>query len=141
GFMAAGNGAISSASGLEPSAFIGIPELLIGLLVLWASIASGIRRCHDMNQSGVWLFVYYVVPFASLILLLRKGTEGPNRFGSGQAAHVTVYAQSEDTATECPSCGALSIFPSDSIRHRVECGQCGYSVRPAAVLGERNESA
>jgi hypothetical protein len=43
-------------------------------------LTAGIKRCHDLDQSGYWLFFYYVVPFAILILAFAKGTEGPNRF-------------------------------------------------------------
>lgn len=39
--------------------------------------AVGVRRMHDGNHSGWWL----LVPFANLVFLASKGTDGPNRYG------------------------------------------------------------
>lgn len=48
------------------------------------SIAFGIRRLHDLDKSGWWILLF-VVPLANLILgimlLIRPGTQGDNRFG------------------------------------------------------------
>lgn len=55
------------------------------LLVLWPSLAIGVKRCHDRNQSGWWLligFIPIVGGFWTLINLgILDGTQGPNRFG------------------------------------------------------------
>jgi uncharacterized membrane protein YhaH (DUF805 family) len=47
------------------------------LAVLIPTVAVGCRRMHDTNHSGWWL----LVPLANLILLIREGTKGDNRFG------------------------------------------------------------
>ncbi|MBV8650083.1 MAG: DUF805 domain-containing protein [Alphaproteobacteria bacterium] len=85
--------------------------ILAGLATLWIGLSLTIRRLHDVGRSGIhsaWivplLLADGVVPFAvtssmqqrflvtmalsAVILvvlfavLLRRGTEGPNRFGS-----------------------------------------------------------
>ena len=47
----------------------------IGLFV--PSFAISIRRMHDTNKSG-W---FILVPLYNFILLLTKGTAGPNKYG------------------------------------------------------------
>ena len=52
--------------------------------VFLPSIAVAVRRLHDLDKSGWWLFLG-VVPIANLLLLVwfcSKGTAGENRFGS-----------------------------------------------------------
>lgn len=44
----------------------------------------GVRRFHDINASGLWALLLLLpgidfIPF--IVLLLRKGTTGPNRYG------------------------------------------------------------
>lgn len=55
------------------------------LLVLWPSLAIGVKRCHDRSQSGWWLligFIPIVGGFWTLINLgILDGAQGPNRFG------------------------------------------------------------
>ena len=48
------------------------------LAILIPSIAVGIRRMHDVNKSG-W---YLLIPIYNLILLIREGTKGDNKYGS-----------------------------------------------------------
>ena len=46
--------------------------------------AVAVRRLHDLDKSGWWLFLG-IVPIANLLLLVwfcSKGTAGENRFGS-----------------------------------------------------------
>ena len=44
----------------------------------WAAGAVSVKRCHDLNKSGWWMFVPYwnlrILPFV-------KGTRGTNRYG------------------------------------------------------------
>lgn len=51
---------------------------IYNLAVLLPSVGVGVRRMHDVNKSG-W---FILVPIYNLILALRKGTKGENRFGS-----------------------------------------------------------
>jgi len=48
---------------------------LLALLV--PSLALNVRRMHDTDHSGWWI----IVPIASFIFTVIKGTEGENRFG------------------------------------------------------------
>ena len=53
----------------------------LGMIYLLAtvipSISIGVRRMHDVNQSGWMMFV----PVYSTLLALTEGTPGPNQFG------------------------------------------------------------
>ena len=63
---------------------IGI-SLLSGLAVLalvLPLIACQVRRMHDTDHSGWWVFV----PVAPFIFSLMEGTKGPNRFGDDPKA-------------------------------------------------------
>ena len=55
-----------------------ILETIYSLAVLIPSVAVGVRRMHDVNKSG-W---FIVIPIYNLVLSLRKGTEGDNKYGS-----------------------------------------------------------
>ena len=64
--------------------------ILIGLYSLWGlvtfipGLAVGIRRLHDTDRSGWWLFIAMVPLVGAIILIvffLTEGTRGPNRFG------------------------------------------------------------
>jgi len=57
----------------EDSVFAGVYQLT----VLIPSIAVAIRRMHDVNKSG-W---FILVPIYNLILSLRDGTKGDNKYG------------------------------------------------------------
>jgi pSer/pThr/pTyr-binding forkhead associated (FHA) protein/uncharacterized membrane protein YhaH (DUF805 family) len=58
--------------------------LPINLLMLWPGIALGVKRFHDQNRSGHWMWLLFV-PLISLVaavmLLFVSGTRGVNRFG------------------------------------------------------------
>lgn len=54
-------------------------------LFLWPLIATGAKRCHDLDRSGWWLLLGLVPVIGPLWLMselgFRLGTSGPNRFG------------------------------------------------------------
>jgi uncharacterized membrane protein YhaH (DUF805 family) len=58
--------------------------LIVALAVLVLTILFAVRRCHDMDISGWWNLLI-LVPLVNLVyglfLVLKPGTEGPNRFG------------------------------------------------------------
>jgi uncharacterized membrane protein YhaH (DUF805 family) len=58
---------------------------LWALVVLLPSLAVSVRRLHDRDTSGWWLFAL-MIPFAGLVLLIvwfiQDGTPGTNRFGA-----------------------------------------------------------
>ncbi|MFT4692892.1 MAG: uncharacterized membrane protein YhaH (DUF805 family) [Limisphaerales bacterium] len=55
----------------------GIIAQIYNLAVLVPSIAVGVRRMHDTDHSGWFL----LIPIYNLILAVREGQRGDNRFG------------------------------------------------------------
>ena len=76
----------------------GIIALIYNLAVLVPVICVGVRRMHDTDHSGWFL----LIPIYNLILAVREGQRGDNRFGSdpkvdiAPAAPVTAGSQSQD---------------------------------------------
>ncbi|MBB5189897.1 uncharacterized membrane protein YhaH (DUF805 family) [Silvimonas terrae] len=63
---------------------VGILGTLYGLAVLIPSMAVAIRRLHDGDHAGWWLFMALLPIVGSIVLLvfmLQQSTPGPNRFG------------------------------------------------------------
>jgi uncharacterized membrane protein YhaH (DUF805 family) len=58
--------------------------LLYGVFVMIPSIAVGVRRLHDTDRSGWWMFIAGV-PFIGglilLVLLTQDSTQGDNKYG------------------------------------------------------------
>lgn len=50
---------------------------IICLILFLPSLGVLIRRMHDVNKSGWWMFV----PFADFFLLFKKSDEGENEYG------------------------------------------------------------
>lgn len=101
--------AISSTGALVSYLLVAI-LVIVSLLAIWSSIAVGIKRLHDRDQSGWWMLVFWGVstivsllqeaattPSSKFILGIGslavtvwiivelgclRGTQGPNRFGS-----------------------------------------------------------
>jgi uncharacterized membrane protein YhaH (DUF805 family) len=58
------------------------------LIMLLPSLAATVRRLHDADKRGWWIFIW-LVPFGPIILVVMlclRGTEGANRFGMGPAS-------------------------------------------------------
>jgi uncharacterized membrane protein YhaH (DUF805 family) len=55
------------------------------LVMLWPSLALDIKRLHDRNHSGWFLFIALIPIIGGLWLMIEllflDGTPGPNRFG------------------------------------------------------------
>ena len=57
---------------------------LFGLAVLLPGISVAIRRLHDLDRSGWWVFLVCIPLIGAIVLIIwycSRGTEGPNRFG------------------------------------------------------------
>jgi uncharacterized membrane protein YhaH (DUF805 family) len=70
---------------------------LWALAILLPSLAVSVRRLHDTDMSGWWLFVM-MVPFVGIVLLIAwfigEGTLGDNRFGADpRRREVSLHAQ------------------------------------------------
>ena len=69
-----------------------IIAVLLSLLLTWFLLASQVKRLHDMNLTG-WLCLINFIPIIGpllgfamwLLLLVIKGTDGPNTFGENPA--------------------------------------------------------
>jgi uncharacterized membrane protein YhaH (DUF805 family) len=51
--------------------------LIVGLGTFLPFVACNVRRMHDVDRSGWWIFV----PVAGFYFLFVEGTRGNNRFG------------------------------------------------------------
>lgn len=65
---------------------IGLPILSIVwmLALLLPGISVSVRRMHDLDKSGWWIFIVLIPLIGFLIYVywfIQRGTEGPNRFG------------------------------------------------------------
>ena len=58
--------------------------IIMGILGFWIWIAITTKRYHDFGWSGfnfLWSFVPMVNSILFLVLIFRKGTDGPNEYG------------------------------------------------------------
>ena len=59
--------------------------LPIYIVVIWASLAIGVKRWHDRDKSGWWMLIGLVPIIGGIWQIVEcgflKGTEGDNRFG------------------------------------------------------------
>ncbi len=72
---------------IDPNQTTMLTEMLCSiplLLLLLPSLTVTVRRLHDTNRSGWWIFIYvvpYIGPIWLFILMVFSGSHGPNRFG------------------------------------------------------------
>jgi uncharacterized membrane protein YhaH (DUF805 family) len=56
----------------------------VNLILLWPTLALGVKRCHDRGRSG-WFLLLMLVPLVQLWPIIElaflRGTAGENRFG------------------------------------------------------------
>lgn len=57
--------------------FLNIIPIIGGLIYLLGLLAVSVRRMHDINKSGWWIFV----PFWSFFWYLKRSDDGPNDYG------------------------------------------------------------
>ena len=69
------------AVGPWPLVFLGV----LGVVVFWIWLATGIKRWHDQDKSGWWMLILLIPVVGAVWYLIacgfRPGTAGPNRFG------------------------------------------------------------
>lgn len=74
---------------LELAPGMGILYTVYFLAVLIPSLAVSVRRLHDIDSSG-WFFLIILVPLVGaiwlLVLFVREGTAGDNKYGSNPKA-------------------------------------------------------
>ena len=62
----------------------GLLNTIYSLAVLIPSLAVGVRRLHDTDRSGWWIFIGVIPLIGAIILIIFLATEGgygDNRFG------------------------------------------------------------
>ena len=72
-------------SGIEVALGIFGLSALYSLAVLLPSLGVAVRRLHDTDRSGWWIFICLVPVIGIIILLIfyfMDGTAGDNRFGA-----------------------------------------------------------
>ena len=60
-------------------------QAIVGLALLWPSLAVAVKRYHDRDKSGWWILILFI-PIIGLVWYIVElgflpGTPGPNRFG------------------------------------------------------------
>ena len=78
-------GAIDGLLGTRGSyAGAGLLSGIYGLAILIPSLAVTVRRLHDIDRSGWWIFINLIPLIGAIVLLvfaLSEGTPGNNRYG------------------------------------------------------------
>ena len=72
-----------------------VTTALFGLATFLPSLAVGIRRLHDIDRTGWWIFIWFIPIVGWIILIIwycTKGTDGPNRFGPDPLATLAIPA-------------------------------------------------
>jgi uncharacterized membrane protein YhaH (DUF805 family) len=65
---------------------IGLPvtRTLFELATVLPGLAVAVRRLHDTDRSGWWIFLFLIPLIGAIVLIIwfsSPGTDGPNRFG------------------------------------------------------------
>ena len=62
----------------------GLLETLFTLATIIPSLALSVRRLHDINRTGWWLLLLFVLVIGWIVLIvwaIERGDEGPNKYG------------------------------------------------------------
>lgn len=58
---------------------------IVGLLIIWPSLAIQVKRWHDRDKSGWWVLIGLIAVIGGIWVLVEcgflPGTAGTNRFG------------------------------------------------------------
>jgi uncharacterized membrane protein YhaH (DUF805 family) len=69
----------------EDSAVATVIILLLDIPVIWISLAVQIKRWHDRDKSGFWVFINLIPIIGGIWALIEvgclRGTVGPNQYG------------------------------------------------------------
>lgn len=65
-----------------------IASIVFSLAIALPNIGLTARRLHDVNRSGWWQLIAFTIIGIPVLLywLIKKGTDGPNRFGEDRLA-------------------------------------------------------
>ena len=62
----------------------GLPGTLFTLATIIPSLALSVRRLHDINRTGWWLLLLFVLVIGWIVLIvwaIKQGDKGPNKYG------------------------------------------------------------
>ena len=69
----------------EESGLLAIAMLLVCIPMIWISLAIQIKRWHDRDKSGYWMFINIIPYIGSIWAFIEtgclRGTVGPNTYG------------------------------------------------------------
>jgi uncharacterized membrane protein YhaH (DUF805 family) len=77
---------------LFPTAAASPINSLVSLALFLPSLAVSVRRLHDLDRSGWWVLLVFVILIGWIVLIVwncTRGTLGPNRFGPDPLAGFT----------------------------------------------------
>ena len=131
---------IHSAIARGRDSFAGVPALLVFLAYVLATVvpalAVSVRRLHDADLGGGWLFIS-LVPLGGLVLFVfhvLDGTPGPNRYGpspKGVTSSTGQYGAYETLARAQAAANANTTQPT--IRaFQGFCTKCGTGLVPGS---------
>ena len=72
----------------------GILNGLWSLATIIPSISIGVRRLHDIDRSGWWVLLWFVILIGWIVLIVwhcKKGTDGINRFGDDPLGSYDIF--------------------------------------------------
>lgn len=82
---------------------LGLLSTIFSIVIIWPSIAVGVKRCHDRGRTG-WFLLIGLVPLLNIWLFVElyflKGTTGSNRYGEdplgGEETFATMVDEDEE---------------------------------------------
>jgi uncharacterized membrane protein YhaH (DUF805 family) len=75
---------MSALRGADPETTLPVLSLVYSLATILPTLAVLVRRLHDTNRSGFWVFIAFLPIIGLLILFVITvlgGTKGPNNYG------------------------------------------------------------
>ena len=59
--------------------------VIYSIVIIWPALAVAVKRWHDRNKSGWWIFIVLIPIIGSIWSFIElgclKGTDGPNDYG------------------------------------------------------------
>ena len=77
---------VTAGDGDELSPLFGLVFLVFFVVIVWVSLAVGVKRWHDRDKSGAWMLITLIpLGIGPLWVLVEcgflPGTDGPNQYG------------------------------------------------------------
>ncbi len=96
-------------------------RFLVVLILLWPGIAIQIKRWHDRNKSGYWVFINFIPVIGAIWVTIElgflPGTKGKNRFDERSVT-------ADKSILSCSECN-FSVNSDDFEKNELFCPECG----------------